>query len=115
MTVGGAKELCACPCLHTTPCNDRCACVKLFSSSGCSRCCTYGSAAQQAEMARRLASIIDRSERDHERDHERDKLIIRSLRIAVATAWILIAGTITSAVIRGCQTCSVPTVPAEKP
>jgi len=29
------------------------------SSSGCSRCCTYGSAGQQAKMARVLAEIID--------------------------------------------------------
>ena len=52
-------QFCACPCLHTTPCHDRCTCVMPFSSSGCLRCCTYGSAEQQSAKARRLAALID--------------------------------------------------------
>lgn len=49
----------ACPCEHTTPCHDRCACVMPLSSSGCSRCCSYGSKEQQKAAAERLARIID--------------------------------------------------------
>ncbi len=48
-----------CPCLYTTPCHERCTCVSPVSSSGCSRCCTYGSTDQRANAARRLAAIID--------------------------------------------------------
>lgn len=54
----------ACSCLHTVPCHDRCACVMPFSSSGCRRCCTYGSAEQQAARAEKLARFIDRGERE---------------------------------------------------
>ena len=50
----------ACPCLHVTPCHERCTCVNPVSSSGCRRCCTYGSAEQRAAMAKRLADFIDR-------------------------------------------------------
>jgi hypothetical protein len=46
-----------CPCLHTTPCHPRCTCIESFSSSGCRRCCTYGSPEQQAAKARYLANI----------------------------------------------------------
>jgi hypothetical protein len=52
-------QLLACPCLHTTPCHDRCTCVTPLSSSGCRRCCTYGSAEQRSARARRLAALID--------------------------------------------------------
>lgn len=48
-----------CPCLHTTPCHERCTCVMSLSSSGCSRCCSYGSAEQQAAMAARLSGLDD--------------------------------------------------------
>ena len=44
----------ACPCHHTTPCHDRCTCINSFSSSGCRRCATYGSAEQQKAAAKRL-------------------------------------------------------------
>ena len=50
----------SCPCLHVTPCHERCTCVNPVSSSGCRRCCTYGSAEQRAAMAKRLADFIDR-------------------------------------------------------
>ena len=52
-------QLRACPCLHTTPCHDRCTCVMTVSSSGCRRCCAYGSADQQRAKAVRLAALID--------------------------------------------------------
>ena len=52
-----------CPCLLTTPCHERCTCVTPLSSSGCSRCCSYGSVQQREERAGRLAKIIDRSQR----------------------------------------------------
>lgn len=47
-----------CPCLHTPPCHERCACVMPVSSSGCWRCCSYKSPEQQQAMARRLAAAI---------------------------------------------------------
>lgn len=49
----------ACPCLHTTPCHDRCACVNKHSSVGCRRCCSYGSKEQQKTRAEFLANAID--------------------------------------------------------
>ena len=49
----------ACPCLHTTPCHERCACVTPLSSSGCLRCCSYGSAEQRAAAAETLAKLVD--------------------------------------------------------
>lgn len=52
----------ACPCLYTTPCHDRCTCVMPLSSSGCRRCCTYGSVEQRAAMATHLAKAIDRGQ-----------------------------------------------------
>ncbi|TAL40918.1 MAG: hypothetical protein EPN91_12005, partial [Salinibacterium sp.] len=48
-----------CPCLHTTPCHDHCACLMPLSSSGCRRCCSYGSPEQQKAMAKHLARILD--------------------------------------------------------
>jgi hypothetical protein len=52
-------ERAQCPCMHTTPCHARCSCVMPLSSSGCRRCCAYGSAEQQAATATRLAAFID--------------------------------------------------------
>ena len=52
----------ACPCLHTTPCHPRCTCVVPISSSGCHRCCSYGSRSQQKAMAEHLASIEARAD-----------------------------------------------------
>jgi len=49
----------ACPCQHTTPCQIRCSCVMPASSSGCRRCCSYGSAEQQAAWAKVLAEVLD--------------------------------------------------------
>ena len=49
----------SCPCLHTTPCQPRCTCVHGGSSSGCYRCCSYGSKEQQKHAAERLAKKID--------------------------------------------------------
>ncbi len=46
----------ACPCLHTTPCHESCTCASPLSSSGCSRCCTYGSPEQQRAMAEQLVA-----------------------------------------------------------
>lgn len=53
----------ACPCLHTTPCDPRCTCVMPASSSGCLRCCTYGSPEQQRSMAEWLADAEQRGYR----------------------------------------------------
>ena len=49
----------SCPCLHTTPCDERCSCVNPFSSFGCRRCCTYGSKEQQKKTAEYLVKKID--------------------------------------------------------
>jgi len=46
----------ACPCKHTAPCSDRCTCVDPLSSSGCLRCCSYGSPEQRKAQAERLAA-----------------------------------------------------------
>jgi hypothetical protein len=48
-----------CPCKHTTPCHEGCSCVAPLSSSGCRRCCMYGSAEQQQTRAVFLAEAID--------------------------------------------------------
>lgn len=55
-----------CPCAHTTPCHERCTCVTPLSSSGCRRCCAYGSAEQRAAQAARLAALIDLGQEKHE-------------------------------------------------
>lgn len=47
----------ACPCLHATPCDPHCTCVKPFSSRGCGRCCSYGSPEQQRAKAEHLAAV----------------------------------------------------------
>lgn len=52
----------SCPCVHTTPCHDRCTCIMSFSSSGCHRCCTYGSDEQQRAMAEHLAKMQGQNE-----------------------------------------------------
>lgn len=49
----------ACPCLHTTPCDERCTCVNGFSSTGCHRCCSYGSKEQRKAMAEHLVELQD--------------------------------------------------------
>lgn len=49
----------ACPCLHTTPCHDRCACVHIESSFACRRCCSQGNTQQQRKMSEHLAALID--------------------------------------------------------
>lgn len=46
----------ACPCKHTAPCSDSCTCVDPLSSSGCLRCCSYGSPEQRKAQAERLAA-----------------------------------------------------------
>lgn len=43
-----------CPCLYTTPCNPRCACIMPASSTGCAYCCKYGSLDQRTKHAERL-------------------------------------------------------------
>ena len=53
------REDSACPCLHTTPCCERCTCRMPASSSGCRRCCSYGSPEQQRTRAEVLARVID--------------------------------------------------------
>ena len=45
----------SCPCAYTTPCHERCTCINPLSSSGCRRCCMYGSVEQRTAMAERLA------------------------------------------------------------
>lgn len=62
-----AEATSGCPCRHTTPCQPRCTCAMPGSSSGCRRCCTYGSKEQRESMARHLAEILDAGrERDVE-------------------------------------------------
>ena len=61
----GMVEHEACPCLHTTPCHDRCTCRMPASSSGCRRCCSYGSKQQQCAKAEVLALIIDEIQLAH--------------------------------------------------
>jgi len=46
----------SCPCAHTTPCHERCTCINPVSSSGCRRCCRYGSDEQRRAMARRIVA-----------------------------------------------------------
>lgn len=41
----------ACPCRYGNPCSPRCSCVMKFSSSGCLRCCAYGSLEQRRAMS----------------------------------------------------------------
>lgn len=48
-----------CPCLSTTPCDERCTCVMPHSSRGCSRCAMYGSEGQRKYAAAKLAAKID--------------------------------------------------------
>lgn len=63
-----AEALKSCPCVHTTPCHERCTCVTPLSSSGCWRCCSYGSPEQQrakAEMLASLQSHYDRAAPEH--------------------------------------------------
>lgn len=48
-----------CPCLFTEPCQKGCTCVQPFSSSGCRRCCKYGSEEQRRAKAEQLAKMID--------------------------------------------------------
>lgn len=55
----------SCPCVYVTPCHDRCTCVVPTSSSGCRRCCSYGSLEQRREMAHRLASLEEQNEQLH--------------------------------------------------
>jgi hypothetical protein len=52
-----------CPCKHVTPCHERCTCVTPFSSSGCRRCCKYGSVEQQRSAAERIAAAVDEAEK----------------------------------------------------
>jgi hypothetical protein len=68
---GGAAEVkhAACPCLHTTPCHERCACVMPHSSSECRRCCSYGSPEQQRKMAEHLAALAPQPEEPHQHDY----------------------------------------------
>lgn len=47
----------SCPCVHTTPCDERCTCVSPASSVGCVRCCRYGSDDQRRVAAERLARM----------------------------------------------------------
>lgn len=46
----------SCPCRHTVPCHERCTCVSPASSSGCRRCCAYGSEEQQKATAEHLSA-----------------------------------------------------------
>jgi hypothetical protein len=72
----------ACPCLHTTPCHERCTCVMPLSSSGCQRCCSYGSAEQRAAAAEALAKIIDLGRQKH----ETEKVVLRNRQLSNSAA-----------------------------
>ncbi len=47
----------SCPCVHVAPCHERCSCVTPTSSSGCRRCCSYGSKDQQRAAAEHLVNL----------------------------------------------------------
>ncbi len=49
----------SCPCLYTTPCIPRCTCVVPTSSSGCRRCCSYGSMEQRQAKAEALVAKME--------------------------------------------------------
>jgi hypothetical protein len=49
----------SCPCRYTTPCGPRCTCVNPISSTGCTRCCSYGPIESQRAKAKDLARRID--------------------------------------------------------
>lgn len=53
----------SCPCTLTTPCHERCTCVSPVSSSGCRRCCTYGSLEQRTAKAESLAALSSQRDR----------------------------------------------------
>ena len=53
-----------CPCLYTEPCDPRCTCVLPTSSSGCSRCCRYGSLSQRKAHAQRISAALDAHRQD---------------------------------------------------
>ncbi len=55
-----------CPCLYVKPCHARCACLNQLSSSGCRRCCSYGSLDQRTAMAKRMAAAIDDAAPHHQ-------------------------------------------------
>ena len=40
-----------CLCLYIKPCHIDCTCLHRFSSAGCRRCCSFGSAEQRQSMA----------------------------------------------------------------
>ena len=48
----------SCPCNWTTPCSEMCSCVRPDSSSGCSRCCRFGSVEQRRAKAEQLAILL---------------------------------------------------------
>lgn len=48
----------ACPCLHTTPCQSNCSCVRPHMSHGCLRCCSYGSKEQQKARAEAIVAEV---------------------------------------------------------
>lgn len=65
----------ACPCRSTTPCHDDCTCIAPLSSSGCRRCCTYGSQEQRAAKAERLATLTTTRDRLSARVAELERLL----------------------------------------
>ena len=87
----------SCPCTHVTPCHDRCSCVMPISSSGCRRCCKYGSTEQQRTAASRIAGAISvyeaalawevdkGTESSWNRPNGSDEHLRRTVREAVAT------------------------------
>lgn len=50
-----------CPCTYGNPCSDRCTCAVPSSSTGCLRCCRYGSEEQRRAAADRIIAAAERS------------------------------------------------------
>ncbi len=87
-----------CPCKHTTPCNPRCTCVMPGSSSGCARCCSYGSKEQQRAMAERLAALV--------RDLEEQRDYFRSRSLALEASAVPATGGIPNSFLQAARDAS---------
>lgn len=51
----------SCPCCYTTPCHPNCTCVNPSMSTGCNRCCRYGSTGQRKAQAERIVAELARA------------------------------------------------------
>lgn len=86
------SEWTGCPCCYTTPCHPRCTCVHGASSTGCYRCCSYGSVEQRTAKAKFLAPIIDAGLGQKRLDkwletHPTDRTLYAGQFVAIAEDW----------------------------